>query len=94
MFDVHFSVDLIKRNDPLSYARTQSSKLQDRMLILNRQIANMRFVDGYDVSFDLPELKVPACLECPYYKTHPNVVKKSETGKLEKKIKEKQESWF
>ena len=84
-------VDLIKRSDPLSYARTQSSKLQDKIIILNRQIANMRFVDGYDVSFDLPELKVPACLECPYYKTHPNVVKKSETGKLEKKIKEKQE---
>jgi hypothetical protein len=83
--------DILKnRGDPVNYAKTQSAKLQDKIILLKRQIANIRFVDGYDSSYDLPEIKVPACLECPYYKTHPNVLKNTESGKLEKKIKEKQ----
>lgn len=81
---------LNSKGDPLSYVKTQTGKLQDKILLLKRQIANMRFVDGYDASYDLPEMKNAACLDCPYYKTHPNVVKKTESGKLEKKIKEKQ----
>jgi DNA repair exonuclease SbcCD ATPase subunit len=81
---------LNSKGDPVSFAKNQITKIQDRILILKRQITNMRFVDGYDASYELPEIKNSACLECPYYKTHPNVMKKTDTGKLEKKIKEKQ----
>lgn len=75
-------------NDPVSYAKTQTGKLQDKIIHLKRQIANLRFIDSYNVTSELPEITVPACLECPYYKTHPNVVKKTNDSKTEAKIKQ------
>ena len=77
-------------NDPISYAKTQTGKLQDKIIHLKRQIANLRFIDSYNVTSELPEITVPACLECPYYKTHPNVVKKTNDNKTEAKIKQLQ----
>ena len=77
-------------NDPVSYAKTQTGKLQDKIIHLKRQIANLRFIDSYNVTSELPEITVPACLECPYYKTHPNVVKKTNDNKTEAKIKQLQ----
>ena len=82
---------LNNKQNPLGYAKSQISKLQDKIILLKRQISNMRFVDGYDVSFDLPEVADKTCLDCPYYKTHPNIVKRTNTGKLEAKIRLKQE---
>ena len=83
--------DLVKRNvNPTKYANEQIEKLQNKIVLLKRQIENMRFIDGYDVTMDLPEVKAPACLACPYYKTHPNVMKKTTAGKTEAKIREKQ----
>ena len=77
-------------NDPVSYAKAQTGKLQDKIIHLKRQIANLRFIDSYNVTSELPEITVPACLECPYYKTHPNVVKKTNDDKTEAKIKQLQ----
>ena len=84
--------DLVgNRQNPIGYAKNQIGKLQEKILVLKRQIANMRFVDGYDASYELPKITEKACLECPYYKTHPNVLKNTNSGKLEAKIKLKQD---
>lgn len=79
------------KNGSTSYAKNQAAKLQDRIIHLKRQIANLRFLDGYSVSEDLPTMTNPTCLECPYYKTHPNVVKGNNGSKSEDKIRQKQQ---
>lgn len=76
-----------KYADPLSYAKEQTVKLQDKIIRLKRQMANIKFIESYDVSSELPEIKDKACLACPYYTTHPNVAKRIGAGKLESKLK-------
>lgn len=81
------SIITSKYNDPVSYAKEQAKKLQDRIIRLKRQISNLRFIDSYDVTSELPKVTMDTCLICPYYTTHPNVAKQMNSGKLEAKLK-------
>lgn len=81
------SIITSKYNDPVSYAKEQTTKLQDRIIRLKRQISNLRFIDSYDVTSELPKVTMDTCLICPYYTTHPNVAKQMNSGKLEAKLK-------
>ena len=83
--------DIIKsKGNSITYAKKQIEKLQDKIIHLKKQISNLRFVDGYDALVELPAITEPKCLECPYYKTHPNVVKGSVNTRAEDRIRNKQ----
>ena len=76
---------LLKGNSSMvPNARVQIDKLQGRIIKLQREMSNIKFVDNYDVS---DELSLPSgCKDftiCPYFYTHPNTVKKdSKKGSL------------
>lgn len=75
-------------NNPVSYAKEQIGKLQERIIKLKRHISNLRYLESYNVTSELPEITNKECLLCPYYTTHPNIAKKTNQGKTESKIKE------
>lgn len=76
-------------SDAVSYARNQIDKLQAKVSSIHKSINNMQYISGYDVSYDLPPVTKPECMECPYYKTHPNVVKMVDGSKMDAKIRKK-----
>ena len=77
-------------SNPLGYAKSQIANLQDKIIKIKKKISNLRYIETYDVTSELPDITIPACLDCPYYKTHPNVAKKTSGSKIEATIREKQ----
>lgn len=82
--------DIIHRTtDPVSFARNQIEKLELKLRSISRFISNMQYISTYDVSSELPEITDATCKECPYYKTHPNIVKAKEGSKINDQIHKK-----
>lgn len=73
-------------------SRTQIDILQARIIKLQRSAANIKFIDGYDVSDELALPKACKMFElCPFFYTHPNNVKKSSTDSPAAQLKKIQE---
>lgn len=65
-------------------------KLQLKVIKLRNEINNIQYVASYDVSNELPEITDSRCVVCPYYTTHPNVIKNNTSQKtMSSKVKEK-----
>ena len=67
-------------NDILAFAKQRINELQLKLIKLQKQLNNVSFLKQYDVS---DELSNPPCGNpsgCPYYSTHPNVIKSSSTN--------------
>ena len=92
LFDVFScSQDVVRdivnsRVNAVANAKTMSEKLQRKILGLKKSLSNIQFVGSYDVSDQLPNVIEDRCKECPYYKTHPNTLKKTDPSKLENKV--------
>ena len=76
--------------DIVGNSKKQITNLQSKLVKIRNEINNLQYVASYDVSDELPELTDSMCIHCPYYKTHPNVIKTSTSNKtLTDKINEK-----
>ena len=76
--------------DVISTSKRNIDKLQGKLLKLRNEINNMKYVAAYDVTDELPKVTDAKCKVCPYYTTHPNVIKSSTSSqKFTDKINEK-----
>lgn len=76
--------------DVISNSKKQIEKLQGKLIKVRNDINNLQYVSSYDVTDELPEITNPSCMSCPYYTTHPSVIKSSSSNKtLTSKINEK-----
>lgn len=98
MFDVFsYNSDIVKDvihkgAGSIAYSKTQIEKLQYSLVRVRQSLSNLKFIEGYNVTDQLPEINDAKCLECPYFKTHPNVVKgKSNNKSISQQLKEKNE---
>ena len=96
MFDVFSSEpdivkDVIKRGySSVEFSKTQIEKLQYKLIKVKNSISNIKFIESYDVKDQLTPITDPACENCPYYRTHPNVIKSgSSTKSIEAQLREK-----
>lgn len=96
MFDVFSSEqdivkDIVKRGySSVEFSKSQIEKLQYKLIKVKHSISNIKFIEGYDVKDQLTPIRDPGCESCPYYKTHPNVIKSgSSTKSIETQLREK-----